>query len=224
MAEESKILMAEESKILVAAESTPVTTATGAVVRNVAQVLVQMFAKEEETIKDLTAAEEQMRGITFDLLKEKLLCQVMKGIKLADLEKVIGSFARSSQMPDDVKDAILRGQYADENYANIIDFKFAIGEVGNFTYGRIVTIKRSRDGRDIIDLAYSSYQISFKLSPKVIEHKKKKKFLGFTTGKKVWRERFERNLSEKEQDYMRIYFLNKAITGFRKECSSFLED
>ena len=58
-----------------------------------AQVLVQMFAKEEETTIDLTAAEEQMPGINFDLFKEKISCQVTKGIKLSDMEKL----SRTSQ-------------------------------------------------------------------------------------------------------------------------------
>ena len=51
----------------------------------------------------------------------------------------------------------------------------------------------------------------------MIEHNKKKKFLGFTTGTKVWREIKERNLSEKEADYMQAYFMRKAIQGFKRE-------
>ena len=189
--------------------------------RNVAQLLVQLFGKDEETTRDLTAAEEQMRGITFDMFKEKVSCKVMRGIKLVDFEKLIERIARRLQMPDDIKEGVLDGFLSVDNNEIIKEFYFSKGESGNFAYGRIATIKQ--DG-DVIDLAYSAYQMLFKLSPRMIEHRRTRRFLGITTGKKVWKETSERNLSQREKDCMSTYFMNKAIAGFRKECAGFIEN
>ena len=181
---------------------------------SVANTLVKMLTTEEENAKDLTAAEETVRGLTFDKFNEKVSCKVLKGIQLGDFDTVIERVAKRLQIPDDIKESILDGKYAEENYEIVLDFKFSKGEDGGFTYGRIATIKRPGN---VIDAAYSVYNLVFKLSPKVVEHVKKKKFLGFTYGKKKWRENIDRNLSEREQDHMRAYFLRKAINGFRRE-------
>ena len=185
----------------------------------VAKILVSAFSQDEETTKDLTAAEETVRGLTFDEFNEVVDCKVMTGIKLDDFETVVNSITSRLRVPDNIRKSILENKYADVALQVTIDFKFKIGETGAFTYGRIVTVKPD-DSK--INLAYSVYQLGFKLSPRVIEHKKKKKFLGFTTGTKVWREIKERNLSEKEQDYMRAYFMKKAIKGFKREYSALL--
>ena len=185
----------------------------------VAKILVSAFSQDEETTKDLTAAEETVRGLTFDEFNEVVDCKVMTGIKLDDFETVVNSITSRLGVPDNIRKSILENKYADVAIQVTIDFKFKIGETGAFTYGRIVTVKPD-DSK--INLAYSVYQLGFELSPRVIEHKKKKKFLGFTTGTKVWREVKERNLSEKEQDYMRAYFMKKAIEGFKREYSGLL--
>ena len=180
---------------------------------NVAQALVKLFSGDEETLKDITAAEELVRGLTFDVFNEKVSCKVMKGIALSEFVRVVESFAARFAIPDEIKSGLLDGQYAEENYEIVIDFKFSKGELGGFTYGRIATIKHGEK----IDMAYSVYFLEFKLSPRVIEHTKKKKFCGFTTGKKVWRESHERNLSIKDRDELQSYFKKKAIEGFKQE-------
>ena len=189
-------------------------------ISTVVSTLVKSFSSDEETTKDLTAAEEVMRGLTFDKFNEKMSCKVLKGIKLGDFKTVIERIAKRLELPDDTKESILDGEYAEVNFEVVIDFKFSKGQDSSFTYGRIATIKRLGD---VIDVAYSVYLLGFKLSPKIIEHEKKRKFLWFTTGKKIWRESIERNLSQREQEYMRTYFLRKAIDGFRKEYAGLLE-
>ena len=195
------------------------TISTGTKVINVAKALVKLFSKDEETIKDLTAADEVVRGLTFDLFNEKVSCKVMKGILLQDYKTVVDRFVQRYSIPKDVESSLLDGELAEENFEVIVNFKFAKGETGGFTYGRVATVKH--DGK--IDMAYSVYFLEFKLSPRVIEHKKKKKFLGFTIGTKVWRETQERNLSVKDRDYMQSYFMKKAIEGFREQYSGLIE-
>ena len=185
-----------------------------------AMVFVSAVSRDEFTSKDLTAAEESIRGLTFDLFNEKTSSRVMTGIKLDDYETLINSFARRHEIPDDIRLAILESKFAEVSVEVTMDFKFAKGETGSFTYVRIATVKPDNT---TIDLAYSVYHLEFKLSPQEIEHTERRKFLGFTIGKKVWRETRERNLSEKEQDRLRIYFQNKAVKGFKEEYAGLLE-
>ena len=186
----------------------------------VAMVLVSVLSKDKVTSRDLTAAEESVRGLTFDVFNEKTSCKVMIGIELDDFETLINSIARRLGIPDNVRQSILENKLAKVNEEVTVDFRFTKGETGSFTYGRIATVKPDRA---TINLAYSVYHLEFKLSPQVMEYTKKKKFLGFTTGKKVWRETRERNLSAKEQDWLRLYFMNKAVKGFKEEYAGLLE-
>ena len=194
--------------------------ADAAAMAHVAMVLVSALSRDKITSRDLTAAEESVRGLTFDVFNEKTSCRVVTEIKLDDFETLINSIARRLGIPDDVRQAILESKLAAVNNEVIVDFRFTKGETGSFTYGRIATVKPDST---TINLAYSVYHLEFKLSPQVIEHTKKKKFLGFTTGKKVWRETRERNLSTKEQDWLRIYFMNKAVKVFKEEYAGLLE-
>ena len=195
------------------------TTAVG-----VARALVDTFATDEESTKDLTAAEETIRGLTFNKFNERVSCKVMRGVELANFEIVIDGIAMRLELPAKVKNSILEGKYAQDNHEVIIDFKFSTGEDGSFTYGRIATVKRSDGATTVMDVAYSVYNLVFKLSPTVIEHEKKQKFLGFTLGKEVWQEKVDRNtISQQRQEHMRIYFLFKAIQGFRREYSGLLQ-
>ena len=194
--------------------------ADAAAMARVAMVLVSTLSSDTITSRDLTAAEESVRGLTFDVFNEKTSCRIMTGIKLDDFETLINSIARRLGIPDDARLAILESKLAEVNNEVIVDFRSTKSETGSFTYGRVATVKPDSA---TINLAYSIYHLEFKLSPQVIEHTKKKKFLGFTTGKKVWRETRERNLSAKEQDWFRIYFMNKAVKGFKEEYAGLLE-
>ena len=191
-----------------------------AAMAHVAMVLVSTLSSDKVTSRDLAAAEESFRGLTFDVFNEKISCRVMTGIRLADFETLVNSIARRMGFPDGVREAILESKYAEVNDEVKYEFKFAKGETGSFTYGSIATV---RPDDATINLAYSVYNLEYKLSPQVIEHTKKKKFLGFTTSNEVWREKRERNLSVKEQDWLRIYFLNKAVKGFKEYYAGLLE-
>jgi hypothetical protein len=180
---------------------------------NVAQAMVRRFSKDEERTKDLTAADELVRGLTFDMFDEQISCRVGRGILLTDYRTVIENVARRFSIPDDIKDSLFDGEYH-ENMAEIVqNFKFEKGKKGNFVYGRVATIKHG----DKIDMAYSIYTLDFKLSPTVIEHRKKTNFLWFTTGEKVWHETKERNMSSKEKDNLQEHLMIKAISKFRAE-------
>jgi hypothetical protein len=186
---------------------------------NVAQALVRLFSKDEERAKDLTAADELVRGLTFDMFDEKISCRVGRGILLTDYRTVIENFARRFSIPDDVKDSLFDGQYHEDMVEVVQNFKFEKGKKGSFVYGRVATIKHG----DKIDMAYSVYTLDFKLSPIVIEHRKKKKFLWFTTGEKVWHETKERNMSSKEKDNLQEHLMIKAISKFRTEYAGLIE-
>ena len=185
----------------------------------VAKAMVGLFTKDQEETRDLTEADELVRGLTFDLYDEKISCRVMEGILLKDYPTVIENFARRFSIPEDVKNSLLDAQYSDNLVEVIQNFKFQKGETGTYVYGRVVTKRRG----DKIDMASSVYTLDFKLSPKVIEHKKKKKFLWFTTGTKVWRETQERNLSLKEKDKLQEHLKIKAILKFRSEFANLVE-
>ena len=145
-----------------------------AAMAKVAMVLVSAFSKDKVTSKDLTAADEAVRGLTFDLFNEHVSSRVMTGIELADFETLINSIAKRLKIPDDIRLAILEGKLAATNQEVVRNFYFAKGESGSFTYnGRIVTVKPNKS---TINLAYSLYHLDFKLSPQVIEHTKKKKW------------------------------------------------
>ena len=185
----------------------------------VAKAMVGLFSKDEEETRDLTEADELVRGLTFDLYDEKISCRVMAGILLKDYPTVIENFARRYSIPGEVKDSLLDAQFSDDFVEVVQNFKFEIGKTGTFVYGRIATMKRG----DKIDMASAVYTLDFKLSPKVIEHKKKKKFLWFTTGTKVWRETKERNFSIKEKDKLQEHLKIKAISKFRSEYANLVE-
>ena len=186
----------------------------------VAMLLLSAFSKDKVTSEDLTAAEEAVRGLTFDVYNEKTSSKVMTGIQLHDYESLINSIAKRLGLPDGLHEAILEGKFAVENEEVVTNFSFSEGKTSTFTFGRIVTVKRDKA---TIDMAYSVYHLEFKLSPQVIEHTKRTVFLGFTTSKKVWRETRERNLSTFEYESLIVYFMNKTIEGFKKEHAHLLK-
>ena len=178
---------------------------------DVAIALVRRLRKDEETTKDLTAVEEMVRGLTFDLYDEKVSLRVARGIPLKDYPTVIENFAKRFGISADIKDSLLDASYSQSTDELVLNFKFKRGDTGSFVYGRIATTK---DG-DKIDMAYSLYTLDFKFSGKVIEHKYKTKLLEFTIDEGVWYDTEERNFGSKEQNDMREYFIRRAISEFR---------
>ena len=183
---------------------------------SVANAMIKLFSTEKERTRDITAAEEAIRGTTFDLFHEKVSSKLLLGIKLTDFEDVIDRIAKRLGLPNDIKDSILDGKFAAVNQEIIKEFKFTKGDTGDFLFGRVATV---RTEENTIDLAYAIYTLKFKLSPRVIEHTKTKKFL-WMRKKKVWRETQERNLSIKEKEDLEEYFKKKAIDGFSENYQS----
>ena len=186
----------------------------------VAMVLVSTLSSDKVTSRDLTAAEESVRGLTFKVFNEKVSCGVKTGAKLVDFETLVNSIARRMEFPEFIRQAMLEGKSLEKNYEAVQEFRFTKGETGGFAYVVIATIKPDDA---TINLAYSVYDLEFEFSPHVIEHVKTRKFLGFTIGEKVWRETREIDLSIKEQDWLRIYFLSKAVKGFKEQYADLLE-
>ena len=193
-----------------------------AAMAHVAMVLVSAFSRDIAN-SNLTAAEEYVRSLKFDVLNEIIVCDIMTGTTLADFETVVNSISGLLSpigFPDYVYQSIVGGKFAEVNEELIRDFRYSKGEAGHFMYGRFATVKPDDA---TINLAYSVYHLEFKLPPQVIEDTRKNKFLGFTNGTEVWRETRDRNFSANEQDWLRIYFLNKAVKSFKEEYASLLE-
>ncbi|KAL5251435.1 hypothetical protein ACHWQZ_G016964 [Mnemiopsis leidyi] len=187
---------------------------SGAVSLSVASMIVDSLTDTTTTVTNLTQAEEQVRGLTFDKFEEKFLSQVMEGINLYDFEKVVERLANRHSLPADKKEEILDGQYAAKNYLVSKEFVFNVGQDSQLVYMKVATIKTS-DSK--IDLALMYYRLDFKLAPMKIETRRKKRFLGIKTGTRTSIHYEPRNLSEKDQDCFTNFFRYKALKGFLLE-------
>lgn len=182
---------------------------------SVTKILLESFTSEEITETDLTAAEELVRGLTFDKYDERIITKESNNIKLKDFATLVSRIATRYQIPADIEGEILDGQYCEVNKAQIREFKFQKGETGRILYGRTATVKREDS---TIDLAFVLFHLEFKLSPKRIEERHRKKFLGLITYGSHSVVRFEeRNLSEKEQEHISDFFRAKAVKGIKQE-------
>lgn len=158
-----------------------------------AKTLLESFTSEEITETDLTAAEELVRGLTFDKYNERIITKESNNIKLTDFATLVSRIATRYQIPTDIQGEILDGQYCEVNKARIREFQFQIGETGSFLYGRTATVKREES---TINLAFVLFHLEFKLSSRRTEERRRKGVLGITYGSHL---RFEeRYLSEKE--------------------------
>ena len=54
---------------------------------SVGKILLESFTSEETQETDLTAAEELLRGLTFDKYKEGIYCKILTKIKEENFEK-----------------------------------------------------------------------------------------------------------------------------------------
>ena len=181
---------------------------------SVASLIVENLCGTTETRTNMTQAEETVRGLTFDKFEEKLVSQVMEGINLSDFEKVVGRMATRHALPDDKKDEILDGQYAEKNTLVSKEFVFNVGQTSQLVYCKVATMKTS-DAK--IDLAIMYYKLDFKLSPTRIETRRTKRFLGIRTGTSTSVHYEPRNLSTKDQDFFTNFFRYKALKGFLQE-------
>ena len=184
----------------------------------VGKILIESFTSEDTEETDLSAAEELVRGLTFDKYHEEIYSKILTKIKEENFEKVINRLAGRHQMPDHIRDSLMDGLDGEVNYEVIREFKFDKGSPGKVLYGRTVTTRRADS---TIDLAYALFSLEFKLSPKKIKERHRKKFLGLITYRSRTVVRFEeRNFSEKEKEQMFDFYRIKALKGFKKEYPS----
>ena len=94
------------------------------------------------------------------------------------MKKRINRITPRYQIPADIRDSLLNVMDGEVNQDVIREFKFNKGSSGSVLYGRVVSIKREDS---TTDLAYAIFSLEFKLSPKKIEERRRKKFLGLIT-------------------------------------------
>ena len=191
-----------------------VSTGSWSTAASVGKMLLESFTSEDIKETDLTAAEELVRGLTFDKYNEKISTQILKKIKLTDFATVVSRIGTRHQIPADIQGAILDGQYCEVNEMRVREFKFQKGETGSVLYGRTATVKREDS---TIDFAFAFFYLEFKLSPRRIEERRRKKFLGITYGSRTVVRFEERELSEKEKEHISNFFRIKALKGFKQE-------
>lgn len=192
-----------------------VSTGSLSTAQSAAKILLKSLTSEEITETDLTAAEELGCGFTCDKYKEEIVTQVSEKIKLTDFATLVRRIAARNGIPAKIQDGILAGQHCGVNERRISEFKFQKGETGSFVYGRTATVKREDS---TIDLAFVLFHLEFKLSPRRIEERHREAILGIIPNGSYTVVRFEeRNLSEKEQEHITIFFRAKALKGFMQE-------
>ena len=99
----------------------------------VAKVMVKVLSSSEETARNVTEAEETVRGLTFDLFREKTLCKLLQGNRLEDYESLVNGLAKRLNLPEQVSAGMLENKYLDVGHESVIDFKFEKGTPGFFT-------------------------------------------------------------------------------------------
>ncbi|XP_068737025.1 uncharacterized protein [Montipora capricornis] len=191
-----------------------VSTGSWSTALSVGKILLESFTSEDIKETDLTAAEELVRGLTFDKYHEKISTQILIEMKLTDFVTVVSRIGTRHQIPAKTQEAILDGQFVKMNEIRIREFQFEKGATGSVLYGRVVTVKREDS---TIDLAYVLFHLEFKLSPRKIEERRRKKFFGIIYGSRTKVRFEERNLSEKEMEHISNFFRIKAVKGFKQE-------
>ena len=184
---------------------------------SVGKILFESFTSENIKGKDLTAAEELVRGLTFDKYEEQIITKNLTKIELTDFSTVVCRLGRRHQIPAEIQEAILDGLYGEVNEQRIRKFKFEKVGTGRVLYGRSVTVKREDS---TIDLACAFFSLEFKLSPRKIEEQHRTAFFGITIRSRTVIRFEERNLSETEKEHMSNFFRVKAVKGFKQEYPS----
>lgn len=194
-------------------------------VLGVAHQMIKLFSDDEEHTKDLSAAEEVIKGIPFEKYFEDSNCRVLRGIPDENFERVLNNLMDRFSMPEDtqkkLKSSLLDVLLVNKGLHEIMQsFHFEKEKGGNYVYGRVAVARKGGE----IDMAHSIYQLEFQLAPKIIEHRRTKKFLGFISyGTKVWQEKQKRDLFTSDLKFMDAYFKNKAIAAFQREYRGLLK-
>ena len=190
--------------------------------QTIATLIYNSLLSSEITQKDVTAADELIRGLTFEKYEEKTVSKVMIGIEISDFEALVERISERHSIPQGKKEGILDGQFAQQNTLKIKEFLFNVGTDSKITYCKIATIKTSST---LIDMALVLFQLDFKLSPTVLETIEDVALLGFIPwGKKKRVDEIERYLSEQDQNKLIDFFRAKALYGFTKEYPNVVND
>ena len=190
--------------------------------RDIARLIYNSVYSIETTEKDLTAADELVRGLTFDKYEEKAISQVFIGIKMSKFDKLLSRLANRHSIPIEMQDGILDGIFAEQNTLKTKEFIFKVGSDSKIAYCKVATIKTSET---LIDMALMFFNLDFKLTPTVRETVTQGRILGaipWGTERKI--EITERNLSEVDQNKLLNFFRAKALQGFTKEYPSVAQD
>ena len=75
----------------------------------VGKMLIDSFTSRSVERTSVTAAEELVRGLTFDRYNEKIYCQILTRIKETDFETVVNRISSRYQIPDEIQGAIMDG-------------------------------------------------------------------------------------------------------------------
>lgn len=181
----------------------------------VGKMLIDSFSSRYVEQTSITAAEELVRGLTFETYSEKIYCQILTKIKETDFEAVVNRISSRYQIPYEIKGTIMDGQYSgDANQAVVREFKFQKGGPGKVLYGKTVSYKREDS---TIDLAYVFFYLDFKLAPRKIEERHRKQFLFITYGSQTVVRYEDRNMAEKDKEHIFDFYRAKALEGFIQE-------
>ena len=124
----------------------------GTTALSVSKILLDSFTSEDIKETDLTAAEELVQGLSFDKYNEQISCKILTKIKLEDFETLVSLIVTRYEIPTDIKERILDGQYAEVNqevFKNLNSRKVPLGVF--FMAGSPPTLKYEDS---TIDLAY----------------------------------------------------------------------
>jgi len=181
---------------------------------------------ESQNIDEISRQVNQWKFTEF---KENGTIIYMKGVKLYDETKSTGN---SAQYPyqtvitelcqcyginSKIKQNMLNTGLARENSAVMFDFKFNVGETGNFFYGKFQAVCSNGE----IDFMIMFYNLQFALKDDVIKDVYKKKFLVFTIGESVKYRNQAVTLTNKDIEQMQIYFKSRMYTRLSDDLTAF---
>ena len=177
---------------------------------DVAKALVGAIGSEI-TVNDVTAANEAVFGHEFDKFEEKHTDLILTGITLDEFEKTVRQIASATSLPDTFVQKILLSKDAESNEVHQNEFDFNVGTVSNVWYCIATTAKV---GADKIDFAIAFYNLKFKISDRVIQHRETKRLLGIELWTNSWTTHEPRKLNARDQNLFMKYMQVKAGQGF----------
>jgi len=195
------------------------------------KMLREISFKSKKLVESVNIDEisRQVNQWKFTKFKEDGTIIYMKGVKLYDETKPVGDPAQYPYntviselcqcygIPKKIKKNMLNSGLARENSALMFDFKFNVGETGNFFYGKFQAMCSNGE----IDFMTMFYNLQFALKDDVIKDVYQKKFLGFTIGQSVNYRNQAVTLTNKDIEQMQIYFKSRMYTRLSDDLTAF---